>query len=455
MDSNNLFLNSQYGFRKNHSTEYAALEFVDRIAKDLEAKKVPLSVFIDLSKAFDTLDHGILLKKLKYYGIKGTALKWFESYLSNRQQMVNYDGTLSVKLKLSTGVPQGSILGPLLFIIYMNDIVGASALFHDILFADDTSLISTLCKFFIHVPQGTNDYNKINLAINTELKKLLDWLNVNKLSLNTDKTTYMVFQSSKSKETYNWLDLRINDKQIKKVDTFNFLGLTLNKRLNWNDHINSIASKISSTVGVLNKLKHFLPTSILKKIYSSLILPRLYYCNLIWGYKPKRISNIQRRAIRIICKQKYNSHTEPLFKSLKMLTVEDIHISKKLSFYYQFENNKVPSYFWMYMFHANSKSKTRSKDPYQPLVAKTSIFSDTIRFSLPILLRNTPPPIKEKVSTHSYDGFKSYVKKYLINRYKEHCNIKNCYVCSEKLTINSIPRKCKFLGYLCPKSYME
>ena len=168
MDSNNLFLNSQYGFRKNHSTEYAALEFVDRIAKDLEAKKVPLSVFIDLSKAFDTLDHGILLKKLKYYGIKGTALKWFESYLSNRQQMVNYDGTLSVKLKLSTGVPQGSILGPLLFIIYMNDIVGASALFHDILFADDTSLISTLCKFFIHVPQGTNDYNKINLAINTE-----------------------------------------------------------------------------------------------------------------------------------------------------------------------------------------------------------------------------------------------------------------------------------------------
>ena len=194
---------------------------------------------------------------------------------------------------------------------------------------------------------------KINLAINTELKKLLDWLNVNKLSLNTNKTTYMVFQSSKSKETYNWLDLRINDKQIKRVDTFNFLGLTLNKRLNWNDHINSIASKISSTVGVLNKLKHFLPTSILKKIYSSLILPRLYYCNLIWVYKTKRISNIQRRAIRIICKQKYNSHTEPLFKSLKMLTVEDIHISKKLSFYYQFENNKVPSYFWMYKGKGN------------------------------------------------------------------------------------------------------
>ena len=191
----------------------------------------------------------------------------------------------------------------------MNDIVGACALFHDILFADDTSLISTLCKFFINVPQNTNDHTNINLAINLELKKLINWLNVNKLSLNTDKTTYMVFQSSKSRDAYNWLDLKINNKAIKRVDTFNFLGLTLNKQLNWNDHINSVANKIPSTVGVLNKLKKFLPTDILKQIYSSLILPRLYYCNLIWGYKPKRISNIQKQAISIICQQKYNAHT--------------------------------------------------------------------------------------------------------------------------------------------------
>ena len=102
------------------------------------------------------------MKKLKYYGITGVALSWFRSYLSNRQQMVNFEGILSVKLELRTGVPQG----PLLFIIYMNDIVGASALFHDILFADDTSLISTLCKFFINVPQTINDHAQVNLAIN-------------------------------------------------------------------------------------------------------------------------------------------------------------------------------------------------------------------------------------------------------------------------------------------------
>ena len=432
MTINNLFINSQYGFRKKHSTELAALEFVDRIAKDMDKNKVPLSIFIDLSKAFDTLDHKILLEKLKYYGVEGTALSWFESYLSNRKQKVNYDGTLSITLDLKTGVPQGSILGPLLFIIYINDIVVSSIVFTDILFADDTSLISNLCNFYIGIPQTNSDFKAVNEAINTELQKLTEWLQINKLSLNVGKTKYMLFQKQKSKRMYDWLELEINGTKISRVDTFNFLGLTLNSNLDWKDHINTIANKISSTVGVLNKLKNFIPSSALKLIYSSLILPRLYYCNLIWGYKPTRLIKLQKRAVRILSKAKYNAHTDTLFKRHKLLTMEDIHISKKLCFFYHFQNNNLPSYFWIYMFRANSKSRTRNQDPIQSLIAKTTTFSSTIRFSLPILLKNTSPLIKAKAATHSYEGFKKYVKKFLLDRYQDTCKKAECYVCRKR-----------------------
>ena len=130
---NKLYCKNQYGFRRNQSTEYAALELIDRVILDMDKSEIPFSIFIDLSKAFDTLDHNILINKLQYYGIKDTALDLFQSYLSNRRQYVQIGNNKSATTAITTGVPQRSILGPQLFIIYINDIIKFSTLFHTII----------------------------------------------------------------------------------------------------------------------------------------------------------------------------------------------------------------------------------------------------------------------------------------------------------------------------------
>ena len=190
--SHALFYDSQYGFRKYHSTELAALELVDRIHKEIDENKIIFSVFLDLSKAFDTLDHDILLHKLQYYGITGTALDLFRSYLTERYQYVDYNGASSSMKLLTTGVPQGPILGPLLFIIYMNDIHTVSNNLNCILYADYTTLTSPVCSFTY---RGYHDINRVSTLINSEITKISEWLSVNKLSLNAIKKKFVIFHN--------------------------------------------------------------------------------------------------------------------------------------------------------------------------------------------------------------------------------------------------------------------
>ena len=147
LEEHNLLYKSQYGFRENHSTEYVALELIDHISNKLDNGKVPFSIFLDISKTFDTIDHTILTQKLKHYGIQGCALKLFKKYLSNRKQYVKLNNVKSEMCEIKTGVPQGSILGPLLFVIYVNDIYKASFILHAIIYADGTTLTANLEDF--------------------------------------------------------------------------------------------------------------------------------------------------------------------------------------------------------------------------------------------------------------------------------------------------------------------
>ena len=285
----NLFYSGQYGFRANHSTQFAALELIDRITQDLDQGNMPITIFMDLSKAFDTLNHDILIYKLKSYGLSEAALKPMQSYLTNRKQYVEINNTQSTKNDITVGVPQGSILGPLLFIIYINDIIHSSTVFRFIIFADDTTLYTTL-----------NTQEDINDILNDELLKINNWLKVNKLSLNVAKTKAKLFHMPQ-KQILN-LRLKIAGSNIEFTDTFNFLGITINKHLNWTKHMDILSAKIAKTVGILNTLKHVLPINILKMIYNSLILCHLNYGILLWGLSIMQMINFTNS------KKSYSNH---------------------------------------------------------------------------------------------------------------------------------------------------
>ena len=316
------------------------MELVDKLTQQLEKKETPLCIFIDLSKAFDTLDHSILLSKLQHYGLNSLALKWFSSYLSDRQQFVEIDGIKSEINNINTGVPQGSTLGPLLFVIYMNDINKVSNIFKAILYADDTSLNSTLSLF--SNPQN----NRLSENINLELDKISAWMRANKLSLNISKTKYMVFRySQRSLNTIPKLNLKIENTIIEKVSNFNFLGLTINENMSWKNHISNVGRKISKTIGIMRKVKKFVNSNILLKIYNALILSRLHYGILCWGFDCQNLFKLQKKAIRVICNAKYNSHTDPLFKKKNVLKITDIFQVQCLKFYFNYENSKAPFYF--------------------------------------------------------------------------------------------------------------
>ena len=333
---NNLLFHNQFGFQRGHSTDEAIVTFCEEIHKSFNKNKYLIGIFIDLSKAFDTVNHEILMKKLAHYGLDERTLKLLASYLSNRTQYVTYGNKISDPKKMKCGVPQGSILGPLLFLIYINDIHNCSQNLNFVLFADDTNIY-----------QSNESIQALFANCNNELIKLSNWFKLNKLSLNASKTKYVFFHPLRKRDDIplQLPTLSIEDLEIKRTNSIRFLGVILDENFTWRPHINNIESKISKNIGILCKAKQYLNFESLKSLYFSFIHTYINYANIAWASaNPSKLQNIfrkQKYAVRLVHKKDKFTHSKPLFKNINGLNVFKVNIFQILVFMFKNEHKLI------------------------------------------------------------------------------------------------------------------
>jgi Reverse transcriptase (RNA-dependent DNA polymerase) len=353
LEDNNILSCKQYGFRPKHSTYHPMLNLTNKAFSALNSKKHMLIIFCDLKKAFDTCNVNILLKKLQKVGVFGIELEWFKSYLTDRWQYVTLNNFDSILLRILTGVPQGSILGPLLFLIYINDMPECCDLDFN-LFADDTALISE-----------DDDIDNLFRKTNHEFQKVCAYFRLHKLSLHPDKTKYILISNSRNvneiaskifinnnnpdqndpKNIHEILRVRTTD----KVPAIKYLGVYFDPGLTFTYHVEQISHKISRALFFLRRVKNILSTAALRTLYFSLVHCHLIYAIEIWSLTAQRNLNElfikQKMAIRIISNSKYNSHTAPLFKMLKILPLESLAKVSLLKVMHYYVRDMMPTSF--------------------------------------------------------------------------------------------------------------
>ena len=410
LEIHDVLFSLQFGFQENHSIDHALVSLTETVKNTLDNKRFGCGIFIDLQKAFDTVNHKILLSKLEHYGVRGCALEWFRSYLSDRKQYVSVNGSNSNLLSIACGVPQGSVLGPLLFLIYINDLPSSSKKLNFYLFADDTNIY---CE--------SSDLSNLIKIVNRELRSVKKWLDANKLSLNIDKTNYIIFHSSSSSVPSDAV-VKIGKKHIKRVKFVKFLGLLLDEHLSWKYHLSELSKKLARTCGIFFRIRNLLPLDVLLCLYNALFLSFLQYGLIVWGgtYASyiEPIFKLQKKAVRAISFQSRLSPSLPIFKDLKLLKLSEIFELRLSTFVFDSVNKTSPSCFHNFFLfnssvHQYSTRQASQGDLYLLRKNSSQYGLKSIRYlgaklwnPLPVELRNAP----SKVS------FKTKMKFYLLSK---------------------------------------
>ena len=428
LEKHNILYDQQFGFRKHKSTIHSLLQITEQIINSIDKGMHGCGIFIDLKKAFDTVNHSILLRKLEHYGIRGISLNWFASYLSNRKQYVYYNGHSSEIKSIKCGVPQGSVLGPLLFLLYINDLPNVSSKLRFYLFADDTNLY-----------YESYDLKKIEKVVNKEMNKLFQWLCSNRLALNISKTNFVIFHPY-NKPVKEVITLKINKKAIAEELCVKYLGILIDSTLSWKSQISTITKKISRSIGIMYKLRPFVNVKIMKSVYYSIIYPHLIYGIQVWGSAfdtdLHSLEIMQKKVVRMITfndsfrNQGYGfCHSLPLFLELEFLKTSDIYKLLISKFIHDCLNGRAPSQFntWftqnaeiyehltrtnVQILNDNIKITTNLFIPY---ASTTHCGLNSIKVLGPKIWNEIPNNIRE---IKSKKGFLDKLKLHYINEYK-------------------------------------
>ena len=404
LSENSILSEEQFGFRPKFTTEYAILDIYEKIINNLDNSQSTCAIFLDLAKAFDTVSHDILLQKLEVYGIRGTSLKFFKSYLENRYQFVKIENAKSIISLIEFGVPQGSILGPLLFLLYINDLPKATNLFTK-LYADDTFLCAQ-----------NSDLKLLESEMNLELEKVYNWMCSNRLTLNISKSKSMIITK---KRNILPMSIKINNTELEQCNSYKYLGVIFDKDLNWKPHVDYICGKVSRSIGGLASLRHRTSISVLREVYHALVNSYVQYGILIWGNASQEtlqpLNVLLNKAVRIITFAPFGPlDLEPLYRDLEFLTLNQSFILERGKFMYKRKNNLLPctiANFFQTKSQTESRYNLRERRNVNQFRSKLDVGKKSIQNQGEILWSQLPPYLKD---LESLKMFKKYYKSHLI-----------------------------------------